>query len=409
MEELLRSIVRVIDELEKFSLKSGDYRLPEFLSEPQEATSVTPLDARLISKIPRDAEGDAERGLFTLGVDGSSTYVPTPIADVVLASAAAVTESGRALLYPNIAGMGVTAPLERSFIALRPLVESLDERVIMESRVRMKSMTGHPYTADYNISVIQNEVRTSLETGMLKLLVRYIDEVSGLETPLILIDGPLFPIPEVLLHKATGEPLVEEYKKVYARLIGERLDVLSRAESRGIFVAGIVKGFRRSFKLSKVPDIRRVFGRGNDEQILTLIVRRMRVNLNEYVKVGFFRLSYPKGSELRDVLGRDLPEKYFAYIVPPAVRYGVRRAFRVEVLKKTYEALSSIGDIAEIFAELTDPGLHIPLVVHRADELAKADTRKMRELVKSEIEGGGLFVYSRETEDAHIREEVSLR
>ena len=219
-------------------------------------------------------------GIHAMVIDGSSKIIRCAHANIIIASVAMLSTRGSLADYPpHLAprDLGEAYELFREpFISLQPKVELGEDgwgevEEVFGEFVRLKSLAGYYYDYGYSTWQIMDEARLSLETKGLELAL---DQGAKL----VLLDGPLHPLPRILFRKSYKG--IAHYVESYVEVARKRAELFDRAKEKGVAVIGLVKRVSGSFKLYRVPQIRdlllKVTGkrpsRLSDDQVISLLV-----------------------------------------------------------------------------------------------------------------------------------------
>ncbi|MGC9071863.1 MAG: DNA double-strand break repair nuclease NurA [Acidilobus sp.] len=338
--------------------------------------------------IPRSApQRERLRGLVHVGVDSSSRAITTPAADVAV-SAVSVSGPGPVelcdypSLYPRLSCGGGGEP---PFFYLIPHGElNLPEN----PGITVVSAEPSQLSPSF-VSGVMDYARLSLETWALmgsSLLAARAYESIG-RRPVVLLDGPTF------ISHGRGVPGPMEV----------RHRAVSRLESEGIPVIGVVKRVERSYILSSSPRFvtlaERCGVRATDVAD-TMILQQLASSGCSGVVPGRVYAT-PRVLVRADGLSKLV--EYVVMVPSPLHRPGVRsRVYRLEYGEGTLALLREAG-LEPIEAFLADTVLRQslePVTIAASDRRAKMITNALKGLLAKSVLGmGGRVGYETEVEE----------
>ncbi|MEM0472868.1 MAG: DNA double-strand break repair nuclease NurA [Sulfolobales archaeon] len=270
--------------------------------------------------------GFSDERPYTGYLDSSSRSISFLGARVFVGSGYAF-DSGRHLLIPQ--GLGFP------FIAVKAggrAIEAL--RKIIGGIAFLESPSGEIYGSDYKDDNILDELRLRIENRLLSLMTR----------KLILIDGPIFPVPLAYI-----ETFGERYRAAFEKLYEERSSLIGR-------LVGIVKRLEQTYKLYRVEEVRRFFentvggkniGRIPDPVILSRLAGNKKI-----YSMGVFKEEFT-----------DLGNRYMIYVYVRSPSGA--RVFRVESMDRV--ALMEVAGY--LLKSLSHTGL--PIDIEVADRISR--------------------------------------
>ncbi|WP_069808156.1 DNA double-strand break repair nuclease NurA [Vulcanisaeta thermophila] len=173
-----------------------------------------------------DVGGDLDHRL--MGLDSHSRVVKFLGVDVHVVTGALVGDSNVLIPKPNVGDRVKWVGLKLRF---KPrsyeLLDKLDEYFYVKSSF----LEGEYFVGSYNDEAVRDEVRNNVEVALIKAADR---------SAFLLIDGPIFPTPRVLMMEGN------RYALVYEGIIRSRVEAL-----RGLRAVGVVKRIEHSHILAK--------------------------------------------------------------------------------------------------------------------------------------------------------------
>ncbi len=185
------------------------------------------------------------------GVDSSSRSLSTLPGDFVVA-AVAVSSSIDPLVCehpPLEAGLSCGGGGEGFLYYLPNTLEPSE--IPGGLGVSMANPAGHPYTRDYSLEQALDEARLRLENWALaRVLPGIVEAVSQAgRLPVVLVDGPIFPL-ATALQNPRGVP--REVYDAWRVLVSERVRVVRGLEEAGVPVIGVVKRLEHATIISRL-------------------------------------------------------------------------------------------------------------------------------------------------------------
>lgn len=354
------------------------------------------LTPRLLSSVQRRLE---RHTVWTAAVDSSSRALDTPLGSVIVSGAAASANTNPHLAeVPSLEGPSL--PATPPFIVLLPNTgpgeaERL-ERLLPRGIVGLRNPAGIPYDRDYSLEQALDEARLRLENWMLSgPLLEYVEAaVDAGVLPVVLVDGPLYPLVNALYSKS-GVP--ESVSRAWKSLLRSRLEAVRRLEDAGGLVVGVVKRLDRATIIfraleawgggSCLPGGARY---GDGAALLYYLERCARWVPGSVYGSPRFRVA-PKG------LGVEA-EKIVEYVVVPPGAHtpgpAGSRFYRLEYSYRTLERLNSLGLRGYMLLALDSVarGSLEPVTVKTCDWRSKMLTRALRQVLASATARAGVPV-----------------
>lgn len=349
--------------------------------------------------------GESLKDTVIIGMDSSSRLIDTPTASIIVASVSISSNKKPGLGdWPPLYGNGIPG-FDEPFISILPTSE--DYYVEDHEFVTTTNPAGIEYHGDYSVYQALDEARVRLENRALEVIADILEDARPRSDVLILIDGPLY-----LVTGAITRPGVPyEYKKAWERLSMQRIKAVSRLESAGARVYGIVKRIERASLLQRDPNldsrIRNCIGeaRYNDKLVLyRSLERRLCVRITPPNGGGYALTT----SSLRVEYTGQNNSKVAQYVVIPQPRWTpnpyASRYYRVE---ESYESWlehegrwrSYRSPVAGILLDSISRGTTEPVTIKYSDRRAKEITSYLKTIMIMEAARNNIPIsYSNEIE-----------
>jgi len=322
-----------------------------------------------------------------VGVDSSSRHLETPIADIVIGGAAALSSSGLNLLeWPPLGAQPRAGSVHPVFYLL-PNTASLFE--LSDPLVSTFNPAGRPFDINYSVSEACDEMRVSLENWVLQVIA---ESIVGVKSPVVMIDGPLYVVAKALTREAP-----QWLRDVWVKLLLDRVRAIKELEAKNIPVLGVVKRVEKSTILSKTRGLEHLGGgvvEGDKGFILRLFAA-----LHEKIPGRIY--ATPKILvRVSNVPEVGVLDKVIQYIVIPPGKYQqsveLARVYRLEYTLKTVELLEEYGLKPEVVIgfDSVARGALEPLSIRLSDWRSSYTTQAFKRMLSmSIISAGGSLGY----------------
>ncbi|MCE4618068.1 MAG: DNA double-strand break repair nuclease NurA [Desulfurococcales archaeon] len=342
---------------------------------------------------------------IVIGIDSSSRLIDTPTASIIVASISISSNKKPGLGdWPPLYGNGIPG-FNEPFITILPINE--DYNVEDHEYVTTSNPAGIEYHGDYSVYQALDEARVRLENRALEAIADILEDAKPTSDVLILIDGPLY-----LVTGAITRPGVPyEYKKAWEQLSMQRIRAVSRLESAGARVYGVVKRIERASLLQKDPNldtrIRNCLGDGrfNDKLILYRSLENRLCTRITPPNGGGYALTTP--SLKIEYIGQNA-SKTAQYVVIPQPRWTpnpyASRYYRVEESYSSW--LENEGrwhnyrsPVAGLLLDSVSRGTTEPVTIKYSDKRAKEITAYLKTIMVMEAARNNVPIsYSNEIE-----------
>ena len=320
-----------------------------------------------------------------VAIDGSSRVVGTPAFDLIISTLAAYAD-GKMIVFPPIWGGKLL--LSKPFLGALPKFDVNPEKIdefckLFGGAIRLKTSYGEPYTRAFSANTVADEMRYEMETDALAVFSK--------ESCLIMMDGPLLPMPPWFYMKASRRFL--KYYLLYGYQIIKRAEVLMAP--RNAMVAAVVKNTSMSHYLTKCPEFVEEYKKITrkepkkvvpDVTLIEDLLRRREVRT--YV-IGPFHIEHTGESRVQqnysEILKNikkisninapsQIPSKVVCYLCVPIRELGEYRIVRVESCCEDYRR-GAIDMAAKTFRVAFDPKVGVTYPISLADLYARRVSR----------------------------------
>lgn len=343
-------------------LSLDHFLLPNYNEEPED-TGVRLEENHLYPLVPilyrqRQSSG---RWMEIVAVDSSSRLVDTLTHYIVLA-AGSVTSRYKSLEidYPSV-GRGACCGRGDGYYMV--LFKGEDERLL----------------EDLESDDVSDMIRMKIENMLLGEILEVADAIPRPAS--ILIDGPI--VNGSVLAKIRDKP-----SKLWRDIYSERIRLVTRLESQGLAVIGVVKRFKKTSILSRSREYIGLFERclhpmtppSIDTALIDLAVGRgcFKWRPGSVLRSLEVRISYESGVE-----------KLAEYLVIPGgafhIRSPLRRVYRVEYTRAGKNILDEAGvnPLNVVLSDTLVRGALDPVTLSRSDRRAKSLSQALKKIVVS--------------------------
>jgi len=273
--------------------------------------------------------------MFTpMGVDSSSRYVETPVADIVVGGVAASSSLGFAgLEWPSLGPLSYAGKLHPIFYILSNAGSQLS---LEDPLVSTTNPSGRPFDISYSVGEACDEMRVSLENWVLEILGELLEAYVN---PVVMVDGPLF-----MVTKALTKDVPPWLRDVWVKLLEGRIKAIRGLESRGVPVIGVVKRVEKSTILSRTRGLEGI--RSDVLEGDRSVVLKLMATIDERVP-GRIYVTPRIIVRTPQLPGIGVLEKVVQYVVIPPGKYQLSpplvRVYRLEYTLRTLDILQGMG------------------------------------------------------------------
>ncbi|MEN2999124.1 MAG: DNA double-strand break repair nuclease NurA [Acidilobaceae archaeon] len=327
------------------------------------------------------------------GLDSTTRRVETASADVIAGSVASYCpRKGLSYEWPSLAAPPPPLPPHPVFLLL-PNGEVPEPE---DPAISTLNPAGERYDSDYSADLAEDEMRSSLESWMLRSL--------PLPGCAVLLDGPIYPLPTAFVSE--GAPL--RIRRTLLALLRRRLEALSSLESQGVPVIGVVKRVERSSILRNTRGMEKWVGEkeGDASALERAFLSSERGAGRVYVTPKIL-ISPPSLADLQ------LPPKLVQYVVVPAGKYQgdlpFARVYRLEFTPSTLKLLEEMRSdpLSVMIGDSLLLGGQEPVSIRASDRRASEIAEALKRALAASLVGEGALLSYWSWREAQWREGTS--
>ncbi len=361
-------------------------RIDYYILEDQPQGPSKPLETGHPLK-PVPPPGNSKKKHLAIGVDSSSSIIRTPFYNIVAVTASASTTIIPELYdHPEIYSYQIQPRIKQPYLIIGTDAETEETG----EGVTTTSPLGTQYGYKYSPERIADEYRAWIENWVLSdpLLQAAEKLVDQGYNPVILIDGPIYPTPQLIakIHPA-GDAL-----SLWRRIAEDRINIVRHYENMGIPVVGIVKRVDQSSLLTTQGTIRRLvktrcgidlvsYNPPGDQALIHLLLTLPKCRRHG---TGIYRTpvhQYTPGNYV-------FPKLYSYIAIPPSpwsTRTSDYRVYRLEFTGETMEILRGHGldPFQVVYNETLHHGLQVPFTITLSDKRSRMIASALRAKLKA--------------------------